>query len=145
MNGDYRFLRVKAGVSHFAHVGVEMTPGGTAREVVDDTPRSVNRDSGEANRPSAPSWVSAALDGMREVLDAAARAGVGPAGYRAALVKLVGTAADTRDDVVRCAAGLATWQALGSPEPVPEAVYSDDAWSLHFPNRVARPDPAAVP
>ena len=136
MIGECRFMRVKGGITHFAHVEVEITPGGQMVEVVDALPEQVDPDNGEVNRRSEPSWVGAALDGIRDVLGRAWRNGPSGAGCRASLVRLVGTAADTREDIVRCAAGLAAWQALGAEGTGPNAVFDGRRWVLHYPATV---------
>src|SRR5262245_47454137 len=132
MRGHCRFLRVKAGVSYFAQVEVEVQPGGEEVEIVYSLPEKVDFREGEANFQTAPSWVEAALEGIHDVLDYARGAGVLATGCRVELVKVVGTVADTREDAIRCAAGLATVQGLGQPELMAEAEFDGKKWTLRF-------------
>ncbi len=108
-------------------------------EVLDALPEKVDHDAGEVNGQTAPGWVTAALDGIRATLAYARRANVVVTGCRAMLNKIVGTTVDTRDDVVRCAAGLAVWDALGSPVPPPDVKYDGDKWDLDFPAPIPTP------
>jgi hypothetical protein len=140
MKGEYRFLKVKGGRCYFAHAEVEVTPGGKAIEVFDALPERTDPGTGEVARGTDPSsWVSAALDGIREALGYSGLNGVAGTSCRAALVRLVGTVADTRADVVRCTAGLAAWRALGREGPGPEAVFDGRLWTLQYPAPVPSP------
>lgn len=145
MTGHYRFLRTKGGRSYFARVGVEIQAGGEEIEVVDGLPEATNPDKGEVNRHSAPHWVVAALEGIRTSLDHARQSGVLTTGYRAVLDELVGSVVDTREDVVRCAAGLAVWEALGLPDLSPEAEFDGQKWKLVFPAHVPSPAQRTAP
>jgi hypothetical protein len=133
-------MRVQDGSTYFSRVEVEITPGGAVVEVVDALPEEVDTSNGEVNRLIEPAWVSAALDGIRDVLSRAGQNGPSASGCRAALVRLIGTVADTREDVIRCAAGLAAWNALGADSPAPEAVFDGRRWVLQYP----APIPAAA-
>jgi hypothetical protein len=139
MRGYCRFLRTKGGRSYFARVWLEVLPGGETVKVVDALPESVDPDAGEVNRHTAPGWVAAALEGIRATLAYAQQTGVLVTGCSVALEKMVGSVVDTRDDVVRCAAGLAVWDALGSPGLAPEADFDGQGWKLVFPTRVPGP------
>jgi hypothetical protein len=61
--------------------------------------------------------------------------GVSLDNWQITLIKLVGTASDTREDAVRCAATFATWQAITATTPLPplRAVFDDHGWSIPFP------------
>lgn len=124
---------------------MDVAPTTGLTEVIDVLPDAVDQDAGEVNRRAAPAWVVAALDGIREALDAARVAGGDTTPRLARLVKLVGADADTRDDAIRCAAGLATWEALGSPQPGPEVTFDGRGWSLRYPVAVIRPAQAIAP
>ena len=139
MRGRCRFLRTTRGRSYFAQVALEIHPGGGTVAVVDALPDQVNADEGEVNRVTAPTWVAAALGGIQASLGHARQAGVLSAGCRAALTELVGSPVDTREDVVRCAAGLAVWDALGSTEPAPEVEFNGQGWVLVFPAGIPGP------
>jgi hypothetical protein len=139
MKGQYRFLRTTDGKSRFARVCVDVQPGGETTEVVDALPERVDSDAGEINQRTAPTWVAAALEGIRATLTYARQVGVLSTGCRVALEKVVGTVTDTREDTVRCAAGLAVWQALESPGCGPETQFDGRDWNLVFPETVERP------
>lgn len=132
MRGHCRFLRTKGGASYFAQVEVEVQPVGQELEIVYSLPEQVDFGEGEVNWETARSWVEAGLEGARDALTFARDAGVLRAGCRVELVKVVGTPADTREDVVRCAAGLAAVQGLGCPELTAEARLDGNQWTLHF-------------
>ena len=108
-------------------------------EAVDALPERVDPDAGEVNGRTAPSWVAAALEGIRATLAHARQAGVLATGCRLALEKVVGSLIDTREDTVRCAAGLAVWEALGSPACAPDAEFDGQSWNLVFPAPVGSP------
>ena len=133
MKGCYRFLRTRGGKCSFARVWVDVQPGGQILDVRDALPEQVDREAGEVNRGSAPTWVVAALEGIRATLVHAQQGGILATGGRAILCKLVGSVIDTREDAIRCAAGLALWDALGSPPCAPEAEFDGQCWKLVFP------------
>jgi hypothetical protein len=156
MKGEYRFRKVQGGRMYFARVEVEVVPCGDAVAVVNGLPETADPDAGEVRRGLDPSWEEAALDGIRIALGwagydgsqaepvlkkvpLAPLAAVG-SGSRAVLLRLVGTLADTRPDVIRCAAALATWRALGAAGPEPEFSFDGRLWSLSF--RAAQPAPS---
>jgi hypothetical protein len=139
MRDQYRFLRTKAERCYFARVGLEVPPGGDTVEVVDALPARADTDQGEVNRLTAPAWVAGAMNGIRTTLTHAQETGVLVTGCRVTLNRLLGTAVDTRADVVRCAAGLAAWDALGDPDPGPVAAFDGQRWNLIFPARVPNP------
>lgn len=136
MRGRYRFLRTKGGVSYFARVGLEVLPLGEKVEVAEALPERVDADEGEVNRRSAPTWVAAALEGIRASLAHAQQSGMLATGCRAVLDELVGSPVDTGEDVVRCAAGLAVWDALGFSELTPQAEFDGQKWKLVFPTAI---------
>jgi hypothetical protein len=133
MRGEYRFLKHTQGRCRFAAVAVEAVPAGDQMTVVDELPEQVRRAEGEVNRHSEPVWVAAALEGMREAASAVHPNGVAGTGFRLSLVRLVGTLADTTEDAVRCAAGLAAWRSLRPEGPAPEPQLEGTVWKLHFP------------
>jgi hypothetical protein len=135
MRGRYRFLQTKAGKTYFGRVGLEVQPGSETMEIVDALPDKVNTEEGEANRHTDPSWVVAALDGIRATMAYAQQMGLQVAGHRVVLDELIGSLVDTRDDVIRCAAGLALWEALNTPRPAPKAEFDGQRWNLVFPAR----------
>jgi len=139
MRGHYRFLQTKHGKCHFASVCVTVRPGGETIEAVDALPEGVDPDKGEVNRRTAPGWVTAAVEGIRATLEHARQTGVLALGCTVTLEKLVGSVADTREDAIRCAAGLAVWNALGSPPCAPEAEFHGQSWTLVFPAAVGSP------
>lgn len=139
MRGHYRFLQTKKGRCYFARVWVDVQPGGEKIELVDALPECADLDAGEVNRRTAPNWVAAAIEGIRATLNYARQIGVLATGCHVTLEKLQGSAIDTREDTVRCAAGLAVWQALGSPASAPEAEFDGESWKLVFPASVGSP------
>ncbi|MFO0807654.1 MAG: hypothetical protein U0746_03440 [Gemmataceae bacterium] len=132
MIGRHKFRRIRGGVASFAEVWVDVSPAPGLPQVEDGLPAAPDTDAGEVNARIDPTWVNAALAGVRTALAARAATNGGTA-YRAVLVRVVGTAADTLPDAVSCAAGLATWEALGSPEPRPTPVHDGTAWTLDYP------------
>lgn len=138
MTGHHRFLHTR-GRSYFARVWVEASADGETVDVVDALPDSVNAEAGEFNRRTAPTWVAAALDGIRQTATYARQTGLLGAGCRVELTRLVGSVLDTRDDVVRCAAALAVWDGLGLPGPLPEVEFDGQSWRVRFPARVPGP------
>jgi hypothetical protein len=139
MRGHYRFLQTKGGRCYFAQVWVTVQLGGETLEAVDALPERVDPDQGEVNRRTAPTWVTAALDGIRATLAHAQQTGVLSTGCLVTLEKLVGSVIDTGEDAIRCAAGLAVWDALGSPAHAPEAQFDGQSWNLAIPAYVESP------
>ena len=139
MKGHCRFLRVQGGKCYFAHVELDVFPDSNGITLDETMPEKVNADAGEVNEQTAPTWVASAQEGIHAAIDQARPLGLLPGGCRVRLTKLVGSFVDTREDVVRCAAALATWQGLGGPEPGPEAVFNGQVWNLLFPAAVGKP------
>ena len=133
MKGQSRFLKTEAGISYFARVWVEAEVAGTGVQVENALPEITEAGSGEVNRNSAQDWVDAALDGMRAAGEFARGSNGSNGGHRLKLTRLVGTDVDTRADVVRCAAALAAWQALGVAANAPEPQFDGREWTLAFP------------
>lgn len=144
MMGHYRFLHTR-GRSYFARVWVEASAVNGTVEVVDTLPDPVNAEVGEFNRRTAPTWVAAALDGIRQTATYARQACLLGVGCRGELTKLVGSVLDTRDDVVRCAAALAAWDGLGLPGPASEVEFDGQNWRVQFPARVPGPVEGITP
>ncbi len=134
MKGQCRFLKTEAGITFFARAWVDAEAAGSGAGVENALPEATEAGSGEVARRSEPSWVEAALDGMRAVSEYTHADGE----YRLRLIRLVGTAVDTRADVVRCAAALAAWQALGVAATPPEPQFDGREWTLAFPAPAAR-------
>ncbi len=139
MRGEHRFLRTKSGVSYFARVEVEIVTGETNSEVEDALPDNVDTNAGEVNSRVQPSWVQAALEGIRAAMDRTGQNGSAHGHYHASLIRLQGTISDTREDVIRCAAGLAAWKALGSEGPAPETAFDGKHWVLEYRTPVLGP------
>jgi hypothetical protein len=133
MKGYYRFLRTRRGKCSFACVWVDVEFGGESLTAEDALPEQVDREAGEYNQRSAPTWVAAALEGIQAALAHARQVGIVANGCRVTLCKLVGSVIDTREDAIRCAAGLAVWDALGAPPCAPEAEFDGQSWRLVFP------------
>jgi hypothetical protein len=139
MKSQHRFLQVRNGVTYFAHVEVEATELGTTSAIEDHLPDHPNAAEGEANKQTAPHWVKAAMQGMQEAVQFARDHGVTVPAWRLALTKLLGTPVDTREDVVRCAAYLATLSALGHQDALPcgKVVFGNGQWTVQFPSLTA--------
>jgi len=130
MIADYRFLRTLNHVTYYAHVWVQAEPAPSDIEVVNGIGPSVAEEDGEFSSETAPAWVEAALEGIRAAAAELIRIGCVPNGLNVKLCRLVGSVLDTREDVVACAAAVATWKA-GCPELTPpEIVFSDDRWTV---------------
>jgi hypothetical protein len=132
MTGQYRFLQVKAGRTHFARAWVEALPFRSCTEIENALPEVTEPGSGEVNRHSEPSWVEAALEGMTAAGAAACSRHEPGGGFRLRLIRLLGTVVDTTPDVVRCAAALAAWEAMNLAAP-PEPQFDGREWTLAFP------------
>jgi hypothetical protein len=145
MKGHYRFLQTKGGRCYFAQVWVTVQLGGETIEAVDALPERVDPDQGEVNRRTAPTWVTAALSGIRATLAHARQTGVLTRGCLVTLEKLVGSVIDTGEDAVQCAAGLAVWDTLGSPACAPKAQFDGHSWNLVFPACIESPAQGTSP
>jgi hypothetical protein len=145
MNASFRFLRCKDGKTYFARVGLDVCPNGNGITVEDALPPKADADAGEVNANTAPTWVAAARDGIRTAVEHARDRGLVPGGCHVRLTELVGTLVDTREDVIRCAAALAAWQAIGAPEPGPDTAFNGVAWTLLFPASVGHPATGTAP
>jgi hypothetical protein len=140
MRGHHRFLRTKNGLSSFAHVEVDLTTCATEPlAIIDALPETPNASQGEVNRCTAPAWVDAAVEGIRNAVGKAQSLGVPLDHEQVRLVKLLGTPADTRADAIQCAAALATWQAIAEVWNVPtlEVIFGHGAWSIQYPFALA--------
>jgi hypothetical protein len=133
MNRDYKFLRTVDGISYFARVSVDVAIDSGTVKVVDAIGNNLDSGQGEYNANSAPSWVKAALAGAREAAEYLANAGFAENGCIVHIVRLVGSVADSREDVVACAAALATWQALCPQLRLPEPVFEKGGWKVKYP------------
>src|SRR5260370_24878271 len=101
MKGHGRFLRTKGGRSYFASAWVDLQPGGETLEAVEALPERVDADAGEVNLRTAPTWVAAALEGIRATLFPARQAGGFASGCRVAFKRVVGSVLASREDTVR--------------------------------------------
>jgi hypothetical protein len=77
--------------------------------------------------------VKAALAGAREAAEYLANAGFVENGCVVRIVRLVGSVIDSREDVIACAATLATWQALCPQLRLPEPVFEKGNWKVKYP------------
>jgi hypothetical protein len=101
---QYRLLRTRGGVTHFARVAVAIERAEVG-VVVEPGPGL-----------AAPhAWVSAALRGAREAAEGLSAG----EGLLVRVVLVEGTHVDTREDDVVCAAALAVWRALRPGDVVP--------------------------
>jgi hypothetical protein len=133
MTNDYKFLRTVDGISYFARVWVNVDINSGTVKVVDAIGNNVDPDEGEYNANSAPLWVKAALAGAREAAEYLANAGFAENGCIVHIVRLVGSITDSQEDVVACAAALATWQALCPQLRLPEPVFEKGNWKVKYP------------
>ena len=138
MTGHCRFLKTETGITFFARVWVDAESAGSGIELENALPEATETGSGEVGRKSEPSWVEAALDGMRDAGESAASGSPTGVGYRLRLIRLVGTAVDTRPGAVRCAAALAAWEAMGLESSPPEPRFDGLDWTLVFPAPTSR-------
>jgi len=139
MSSNYTFLRTIGGISYFARVWVEIDINSGTVEVVDAIGGNANPDEGEFDAATSPSWVTAALESVREATEYLTTAGFIQNGCIVRIVRLVGSVVDSREDVVACAAALATWQIVCPQLPLPEPVFANGAWNLKYP-RLAEED-----
>jgi hypothetical protein len=133
MSNNYTFLRTVSGISYFARVWIDAILNSGTLEVIDAIGKNVNPNEGEVDADAAPSWVAAALEGAREAAEYLARAGCIQNGCIVRVVRLVGSVADSREDVIACAAALATWQAVCPYLPIPKPVFERGIWKLRYP------------
>jgi hypothetical protein len=116
MKGKGRFLKTRAGGAYFAVVDVEVNESSDGIQAIESL--------GPADPANSviilemePAWVRAAMRGARDIATRLARDHILTHGCRVAVKRICRTLADTSEDVVACAAGLATWQAsAGNPE-----------------------------
>jgi hypothetical protein len=136
MKTQHRFLRVHHGIPSFASVEIEASqnsPNGfQITEQLSDHPHV---DAGEINRASEATWVDAALSGIRDTATVAQSCGVSLAAWHISLLKVVGTTMDTREDAVRCAAMLATMEAIASAGTLPAGtvIHDGSQWLVQYP------------
>ena len=132
MTSTYRFRRVKNGVCHFAAIELDIRMGGDEIAIVDALSPTVNRDDGEVTGATHPSWVKAALDGIKDAVESAEQLGALTTGCSVELRRLVGTDVDTREDAIRCAAAEAVAKGLDIPNFEVVANYIGNAWQPAF-------------
>jgi hypothetical protein len=133
MPNDYKFLRTVDGISYFACVSVDVDVDSGSVKIVDAIGNNVDPEEGEFNANSAPSWVKAALAGASEAAEYLTNAGFVENGCIVRIVRLVGSVIDSREDVVACAAALATWQTLCPQLRLPEPVFEKGNWKVKYP------------
>jgi len=149
MVSKYKFLRTVDGISYFARVWVEVDLDSGIVEVVDAIGRNANSNEGEYDAQTASSWVNAALEGASAAAEYLINAGFIQNGCLVRIMRLVGSIVDSREDVISCAAALATWQAACPHWPLPEPFFERGAWKLKYPKieheanillRLSKPD-----
>lgn len=119
MKGEYRFLRAHHGRMGFAKVVLRAS--------------SAKAWSIEFGR-SADKAVAVHGDSLREGIMLAAHEyeKLGGACHRVEVESLVDSVADTSPDVVRCAAAVAAWKALGRNESEVVVVHGRHGWEVSF-------------
>ena len=134
---EYRFLKSKEGRSWFAKVAVRAAKQADGSRVLQAIPDKVKEGDGEVNMGSCPSWVLAAVEGASEALAVAEQSRRITEHFLVEITRVVGSLVDTNEDVVKCAAALATWQTL-FPTACDEAQAQFDTnrkrWSVHYPS-----------
>ncbi len=119
VSSQFRLLRTRDGVTHFARVAVEIAraPSGVAVAA-------------GAGLEAPGEWLEAALRGAGAAAERLAPGG----GVLVRVVLVEGTHVDTREDAVECAAALAVWGALRPGEAAPEPDLVGGAWRVPWPD-----------
>jgi hypothetical protein len=129
MISDFRLLSTIGGVTYFARVWVCSEDGSDTTEVIDAI-SEVNPDVGEVNSAMEPLWVNAALQGARDAVAELKKQGLVRNECIVKITKIVGSVLDTRQDVVRCAAAIATWKSLCPKVAHPKPKFESGTWKL---------------
>ncbi|MDQ5824660.1 MAG: hypothetical protein M3441_10695 [Chloroflexota bacterium] len=124
MNGEYRFLRTRDGVTSFASVTVELQPSSIYSVTSDNL---IYNDSEELYNGF---YNTALAEGVEIAARAHEQRGGEP--QHVEIVKLHATLIDSRADAVRCATALATWKALGHSEDEVNVLFANGEWRVEF-------------
>jgi len=119
MLGAYKFMRVTHGGMRFASVTVSSEPAETSAISLDALEERLRNH-----------WKAPLEDGIRLALLRHEELG-GPAAS-VSLQTLIYTIVDTTPDALTCAAGVATWKALGHLEAEASLQLVDGRWALSF-------------
>lgn len=135
MLGEFKFLKSKEGRTNFAKVTVRVTKSEEKNCVIANIGEKVDWERGEVNMTSDPAWVKAALEGASEALHFAERSRRINDHYLVEITRVVGLLVDTKEDAVKCAAALATWQCLFPGNPECQIKFDNDSkkWTIQYP------------
>jgi hypothetical protein len=134
---EFTLAKVKAGCFGFAKVEVRVSKQQGPAQVLESLPQNVNEGLREVNRTIEPTWVQAALEGAAEALSVAETSENGTDHFLVEVTKIVGTIADTTADTVKCAAAMATWQAIfpvAEGEVQPQVDRNTQGWFVRYPS-----------
>jgi hypothetical protein len=130
MKGKGRFLKTRGGRTYFAAVDVEVNESSGGIRVIESL-GPADPANGVISREMEPAWVEAAMRGAQDIASRLAGDHILAHGCRIDVKRICGTLVDTSEDVVACAAGLATWQAIcGESREAPIPVFEDGRWTL---------------
>ena len=110
-DATYRFLRTVNGTTYFALVSVHAEIGCGRIEAI-ALLGSPDETAGEVSDAAEPTWVEAAIAGALLALNHLCDVGKITGGCQLQITRLVGSVLDTREDVVECAAVVATLLAI---------------------------------
>jgi hypothetical protein len=103
----YKILRTVGGITYFALVSVRVETCTEGTETIADLSEP-DEEAGEVSSTTEPTWVKAAIAGAMSAVDHLRKAGRIHDEYQIRITRIVGSVLDTRDDVVECAATIAT-------------------------------------
>ncbi|RYX80864.1 hypothetical protein EON83_26625 [bacterium] len=129
MQGEYKLLRVKQGICHFAHVTIEVELMPSGVEVTEQVERLTEYQSNSPIPYIASEWIEAAISGAKRGARALLHQEV-ITGCHVVVQCVVGVEVDTTPEDVACAATLATWSALNPEAPLPQFDFIDRKWHI---------------
>jgi hypothetical protein len=133
MKTTCRFLKSHEGILGFAKV--QVSTGETVdKPAVIASITEPKIEDGEVSQATHADWIQAAVVGALKSLQIAQERIPRTSHPTIFLEKVIGSETDTRPDVIECAAGIATWQAIATGLPDPETIF-ENGWTLKFEGR----------
>jgi len=129
MQNEYKLARQLRGQGHFARVTVEIAFGKPEIEVGDAILEPIDRGMAEGNRPGYSDWIDAAVVGARSAAESLALQKE-TGGVHIRIVRVSGHDCHTCAEDARCAAFLATWQAVRPDLPLPDFDFINGEWEI---------------
>jgi hypothetical protein len=131
MRTTYRFLKTHRTCTFFGAVQISTDEKTEEANVTVKLFEPLRPGDGEVSPAFYGDWFKAAIIGAQKALNEFQKRSPDSPLPNIFIEKVIGTEVDTSADVIECASGMATWQALSTGLPDPEIIYQD-GWKLKF-------------